>query len=153
MKFSKLFLFFLLIFAFAFPVNAQAASLLWDASTGTVDGYKVYYWNADLVDIPLNAPIPVADLIANPDVGVSQNVAPEVLRVEDIDTIFHLPADTRIAFTVSAYNTAGESDACTPVIYTSPSPPAPYSPATQKNIFDPPPEPLPSPESTTATVQ
>lgn len=156
MKF-KAFILLAIVFALFFspivPADAQAASLVWDPSTGVVGGYKVYYWNHDLSTIPVDAPIPVADLIANPEVGISQDIAATVTRVEDIDTVFHIPYDTRVAFAVSAYNTAGESDACTPVIYTSPSPPANYSPASQRNIFDPPPEPLPAPGDPVATIE
>ena len=85
---------------------APAASLVWDNSSGTVDGYKVYYGTSS----------------SNPsntiDVGNTTQY--------DIDSL-PLTENTQYYFCVSAYNTAGESDPCAPVAYTpaDTTPPAP----------------------------
>ena len=75
----------------------SAATLVWDASTGTVDGYKVHYGTS-----PTNHPNTV-------DVGSTTQYS--------IDTL-PLSENTQYYFCVSAYNTAGESDPCAPVAYT-----------------------------------
>ena len=87
--------------------NGYAASLVWDASSGTVDGYKVHYGTS-----PTNHPNTV-------DVGNNTQYSIDALPLSE---------NTQYYFCVSAYNTAGESDRCAPVAYTPadstpPSPP------------------------------
>lgn len=85
---------------------AAAATLAWDSSSGTVDGYKVYYGT--------NASSPSKSV----DVGNTTRY--------DIDKL-PLSENTQYFFCVSAYNTAGESNPCPPVAYTpaDTTPPAP----------------------------
>ena len=86
----------------------SAATLVWDASTGTVDGYKVYYGTS-----PSNPGSAV-------DVGNTTQLGIDALP---------LSQGTQYYFCVAAYNAAGESAPCAPVAYTpadttSPLPPA-----------------------------
>lgn len=86
--------------------SGSAATLVWDASSGTVDGYRVYYGTS-----------------SNPSTNVNVGNTTQY----DIDRL-PLSENTQYYFRVSAYNTAGESDPCTPVAYTPadttpPSPP------------------------------
>ena len=87
--------------------TGSAATLVWDASTGTVDGYRVHY----------------GTIIGNPtksiDVGNTTQYSIDSLPLSE---------NTQYYFCVSAYNTAGESDPCAPVAYspadtTPPTPP------------------------------
>ena len=84
----------------------SAATLVWDASTGTVDGYKVHYGTS-----PTNHPNTV-------DVGSTTQYSLDKLPLSE---------NTQYYFCVSAYNTAGESGRCAPVAYTpaDSTPPAP----------------------------
>ena len=96
----------LLLFSAAVSL-ATAATLAWDASSGTVNGYKVYYGT--------NA--------SNPSKSIDVGNATQY----NIDKL-PLAENTQYYFCVSAYNTAGESDPCPPVAYTPadttpPSPP------------------------------
>jgi hypothetical protein len=75
----------------------SAATLVWDASTGTVDGYRVHYGTS-----PTNHPNTV-------DVGSTTQYSIDSLPLSE---------NTQYYFCVSAYNTAGESDPCAPVAYT-----------------------------------
>ena len=75
----------------------SAATLVWDASTGTVDGYKVYYGTSSTN--PSNTV----------DVGDTTQYSIDSLPLSE---------NTQYYFCVSAYNTAGESDPCAPVAYT-----------------------------------
>ena len=95
-----------LILVFAVIPVVSAATLVWDASSGTVDGYKVHYGTS-----PTNHPNTV-------DVGSTTQYA--------IDTL-PLSENTQYYFCVSAYNSAGESGRCAPVAYTpaDSTPPAP----------------------------
>ena len=83
-----------------------AATLVWDASSGTVDGYIVYYgtsWsNASSVDVGNTTQF----------------------------NIDRLPLTENMQyFAISAYNSAGESDPCDPIAYT-PSDTTPPQPPT-----------------------
>ena len=99
--------FMTILFLCAVVSLVSAADLVWDASSGTVDGYKVYYGT--------NA--------SNPSKSV--NVGNKTQY--DIDKL-PLAENTQYYFCVTAYNTAGESNPCPPVAYTPadttpPSPP------------------------------
>ena len=95
--------------AFAFlynPAVSNAKTLIWSASSGQVDGYKVY-WSTR------------RDSLTNSrDVGNSTRY--------DID---RLPLSEGVTYylRVSAYNAAGESPPCAPVVFTpgDNTPPAP----------------------------
>jgi hypothetical protein len=87
--------------------SAFAASLAWNACSGDVDGYKVYY-------------------------GTNATNPSSMINVGDVTqySIDSLPLNEnqQYYFCVSAYNAAGESDPCAPVAYTPadttpPSPP------------------------------
>ena len=95
-----------LVMAFTIVSVGSAATLVWDASSGTVDGYNVHYGTS-----PTNHPNTV-------DVGSTTQYA--------IDTL-PLSENTQYYFCVSAYNSAGESGRCAPVAYTpaDSTPPAP----------------------------
>ena len=95
-----------LLFFSAAVSLATAATLAWDSSSGTVDGYKVYYGT--------NA--------SNPSKSIDVGNATQY----DIDKL-PLTENTQYFFCVSAYNTAGESNPCPPVAYTpaDTTPPAP----------------------------
>ena len=75
----------------------SAATLVWDASTGTVDGYKVHYGTSSSTPS------------ATVDVGDTTQYSIDSLPLSE---------NTQYYFCVSAYNTAGESDPCAPVAYT-----------------------------------
>ena len=75
----------------------SAATLVWDDSSGTVDGYRVHYGTS-----PTNHPNTV-------DVGSKTQYSIDSLPLSE---------NTQYYFCVSAYNTAGESDPCAPVAYT-----------------------------------
>ena len=79
------------------PIASSAATLVWDASSGTVDGYKVY-WG-----------INSSDQSNSTDVG---NVTQYNLD--------NLPLSEGVTYYifVSAYNEAGESSPCAPVVFT-----------------------------------
>ena len=101
---KKLLLAFLLVLFTAIP--ALAASLVWDASTGQVDGYIVYF-----------GPTSGDHAQFHYDVGTPTTC--------DIDLLNLVPG-TEYTFTVRAYNSAGESGDSNAVTYTRPaySPPA-----------------------------
>ncbi len=86
--------------------NAFAANLVWDAATGSVDGYKVYYGTS----------------ASNPSNSVNAGSA----TAYNIDKL-NLSENVQYFFCVSAYNDAGESVPCPPVAYTpaDSTPPAP----------------------------
>jgi hypothetical protein len=85
---------------------ATAANLIWNPSSGTVDGYKVHYGTST----------------GNPtetiDVGNTNQYSLDALSLSE---------NTQYYFCVSAYNTAGESEPCAPVAFTpaDATPPAP----------------------------
>ena len=91
-------LFLVLIFLLVSFGIASATDLRWDASTGIVDGYNVYYTD-EITDF-------------NFDAG-------NVLEILDIDTNLQLLADTTYTFTMKAYNNVGESPVSNTVIYTT----------------------------------
>ena len=95
-----------LILVFSAISVVSAATLVWDASSGTVDGYKVHYGTS-----PTNHPNTV-------DVGNKTQYSVDSLPLSE---------NTQYYFCVSAYNSAGEGDRCTPVAYTpaDSTPPAP----------------------------
>jgi hypothetical protein len=86
-----------MLLVFTTVAVVSAASLVWDASTGTVDGYNVYY-------------------------GTSATNPSESVNVGNVTqySIDSLPLSENVQYylSVSAYNTAGESDPCAPVAYT-----------------------------------
>ena len=94
------------IIFFATISVVSAATLLWDPSSGTVDGYKVYYGTSSTH--PTN-------MI---DVGTATRLPIDPLPLSE---------NTQYFFCVTAYNTAGESPPCAPVAYTpaDTTPPAP----------------------------
>ena len=75
---------------------AGAATLVWNASSGTVDGYVVY-WGTN-----------ASDRSNSTDVGNS--------TLYDLD---NLPLSEGVTYylSVAAYNAAGESPPCAPVVY------------------------------------
>ena len=90
----------------AFVFNVNSATLVWNPSSGTVDGYKVYYGTSS--SNPTNTI----------DVGNVTQYAIDPLPLSE---------NTQYYFCVSAYNTAGESAPCAPVALTpaDSTPPAP----------------------------
>jgi len=107
---KKLNIILLAILALSFAVTTSAATLVWDASTGVVEGYVVYYGAGDM-----STPIDRDD----PAVGV-YNVAGDTTRVENIETLFSIPPGTAAWFAVSAWNATGESLPCAPVDFLRP---------------------------------
>jgi len=95
-----------LMMTFIMVSAPSAASLAWDSSSGTVDGYKLHYGTS-----PTNHPNTV-------DVGNTTQYSIDSLPLSE---------NTQYYFCVSAYNTAGESAPCAPVAYTvsDSTPPAP----------------------------
>jgi type 1 fimbria pilin len=95
-----------LILVFAAISVASAATLVWNDSTGTVNGYKIHY-GASATNHPNTV-----------DVGSTTQYS--------IDTL-PLSENTQYYFCISAYNSAGESERCAPVAYTpaDTTPPAP----------------------------
>jgi len=89
--------FTLILFTLAAGLSS-AASLAWNSSSGTVEGYKVYYGTN----------------VSNP----SNSVDVGTVTQYNIDTL-GLSENVQYYFCVSAYNTAGESAPCSPVAYTS----------------------------------
>jgi hypothetical protein len=75
----------------------QAETLVWDASSGTVDGYNVYYGTNH------------SDHSNYRDVGNTTQL--------DLN---NLPLSEGVTYylCVSAYNSAGESPPCAPVVFT-----------------------------------
>lgn len=76
---------------------ASAATLVWNSSSGTVDGYKVHYGTSS--SNPSNSV----------DVGDTTQYSLESLPLSE---------NTQYFFCISAYNTAGESAPCSPVAFT-----------------------------------
>ncbi len=96
-------LFFFLLAAF----DSHAATLSWGSSSGNPDGYKIYYGTS------------ATNVSKAKDVG---NVT-----AYNLDKL-SLSENVQYYFSVSAYNAAGESAPCPPVVYTAgdttpPSPP------------------------------
>ena len=90
----------------ALPSIGGAETLIWTASTGTVDGYKVYYGTSQ------------GDLSAYADAGD---------RTEyDLDRL-PLVENRTYYLCISAFNQVGESPPCAPVVFTpgDNTPPAP----------------------------
>ena len=79
------------------PTASSAATLVWDASSGTVDGYRVY-WSTN---------------------SSEQSNSTDVGNVTQYD-LSKLPLLEGVTYYlgVSAYNAAGESQPCTPVTFT-----------------------------------
>ena len=86
-----------LIVLFFTPTIISAETLVWDASSGTVNGYNVYYGTTP------------GDQSNYRDVG----------NVTQLD-LNNLPLSEGVTYylSVSAYNEAGESLPCTPVVFT-----------------------------------
>lgn len=96
-----------LILVFAAISIVSAATLVWDSSSGTVDGYKVYYGTS----------------ASNPSSSVNVGNVTQY----SIDAL-PLSENVQYFLSVSAFNTAGESAPCAPVAYspadtTPPTPP------------------------------
>jgi hypothetical protein len=96
MKIQK-FIIITFVLLFLLGSNVNAAQLEWDPSSGTVDGYNVYYGTS----------------ATNP--GKSVNVGDTTQY--SIDSL-PLSENVQYYFCVSAYNSAGESAPCAPVAYT-----------------------------------
>ena len=79
------------------PIESSAATLVWDASSGTVDGYRVY-WSTNS-----------SDRSNSTDVGNTTQY-----------NLNNLPLSEGVTYyiCVSAYNTDGESPPCAPVVFT-----------------------------------
>jgi hypothetical protein len=88
------------------PSIGLTATLVWDPSAGVVDGYKVYWGTSS--SNPTN----------NIDVGPRAAYNLDLLPLSEGVTYY---------ISVSAYNSAGESARCAPVVYTlgDNTPPAP----------------------------
>jgi len=88
------------------PSSSWAATLVWDPSRGVVDGYKVYWGTSR----------------NNPSDSI--DVGPRAAYHLD-----NLPLSEGVTYyiSVSAYNSAGESPRCAPVVFTpgDNTPPAP----------------------------
>ena len=86
-----------LIALFFTPAATSAETLVWDASSGSVDGYNVYYGTRP------------GDHSNYHDVG----------KVTQLD-LNNLPLSEGVTYylSVSAYNEAGESPPCAPVVFT-----------------------------------
>ncbi len=97
---------FMTILALITPFVSFSATLVWDPSRGVVDGY-IIYWGTDRY---------------NP----SENVDVGPRAAYNLD---RLPLSEGVTYyiSVSAYNSAGESARCSPVVYTpgDNTPPAP----------------------------
>jgi hypothetical protein len=104
---KKLNMILMAILVLSFAVTTNAASLVWDPSTGTVEGYVVYYGAGEM---------PAVIDRDDPAVGV-YNVAGDTTRVENIETLFSIPPGALAWFAVSAWNAAGESLPCAPVAF------------------------------------
>lgn len=89
-----------------FAPSVWAASLVWDPNTDAVDGYKVYYGTSK------------TNLSKVVDVGKATQCNLDKLPLTEKVQYF---------FSVSAYNSAGESGKTTPLSYTpaDTTPPAP----------------------------
>jgi hypothetical protein len=95
-----------LLLILVFAAHANGASLVWNASQGVVDGYKLHYGtNASQTSNSVN-------------VGSATQY--------NIDKL-NLSENVQYYFCISAYNSAGESAPCPPVAYTpaDSTPPAP----------------------------
>ncbi len=79
------------------PASTAAETLVWDTSSGTVDGYKVY-WGTNSTDRSNST-----------DVG-------NILQYD----LNNLPLSEGVTYylSVSAYNAVGESQPCAPVVFT-----------------------------------
>lgn len=88
----------ILIFMFCAGI-ANAASLKWNASTGVVDGYNVYF-SSEGIDY-------------NKDVG-------NVIEIQNIDSELNLYPGKEYIFTVTAYNVMGESEPSNTASYNVP---------------------------------
>lgn len=97
---------FLIIALFFTSFAAGAATLRWGASSGEVDGYKVYIGTS---------PSSTSDSV---DVGNVTSYSIDKLPLND---------EVQYYFCVTAYNEVGESPPCDPVAYTTQdsTPPAP----------------------------
>jgi len=118
---KKLKIILLAILVLSFAVATSAASLVWDASTGTVEGYVVYYGAGEM-------PATI-DRDDEENVGV-YNVAGDLTRVDDIETLFSIPVGAFAWFAVSAWNVTGESLPCAPVAFARPG----YEPRSDRGI-------------------
>jgi hypothetical protein len=99
----------------AFSASVWAATLVWDPNTDQVDGYKVYYGTSQ------------SSLNDSLDVGNSTNCNLDQLPLSE---------NVQYYFSVSAYNTAGESGKTSPLSYT-PADSTPPSPPTGLEAFLP----------------
>ena len=82
---------------FAAPAISKAETLVWDASSGIVEGYNVYYGTSP------------SDQSNYRDVGNTTQLDLNNLPLSDGVTYY---------LCVSAYNSAGESPPCAPVVFT-----------------------------------
>ena len=84
----------------AMAMTANAATLRWDASTGEVDGYNIYFTD-----------------------GIENFTAPVggVTEVLDIDNTFNLLPGKTYTFSVTAWNSVGESGPSNEAVYVTAS--------------------------------
>lgn len=94
-EYTKATMLFLML-VFYLVSTASADTLVWEASPGTVDGYKVYYGTGS---------------------GSSKAVDVGNTTQYNIDSL-PLSDNTQYYLCVSAYNAAGESDPCPSIAYT-----------------------------------
>ena len=89
----------LLIFLIGFYSNAIGATLSWNASTGEVTGYRLYYSTTE------------GSYIQNVDVGNVTSYSTDSLSLTEGTTYY---------FVVTAYNSAGESGYSNMILWTPP---------------------------------
>ena len=100
MKFFKTIIaVYLMVFMYQAAWGAEPVNLRWDASTGEVDGYNIYF--TDITD----------------DFNYDAGNATEVL---DIVNTLNLHPGTTYTFTATAYNQMGESAESNSATYTTP---------------------------------
>jgi len=104
---TRMVLFISIIVILLAPSFGFTATLVWDPSKGVVDGYKVY-WGTSRSN-------PTNNIDVGPRAAYNLNLLP-------------LSEGVTYYISVSAYNSAGESARCTPVVFTPndntpPSPP------------------------------
>jgi len=98
----KLFMFSILVILIMFANIASAATLKWDASTGDVDGYIVYYGTV------------AGEYPHNKDVK-------NVTLLENMEAVLHLHSEIQYFLGIAAYNSTGESGLSNIATYTRPA--------------------------------
>jgi hypothetical protein len=101
--------------------QAGAETLSWGASTGVVEGYKVYYQMTALTGEPCNSDT----FVNNIDVGNTTSCSTDILP---------LSQGVQYCIAVTAYNSAGESRHTESVVWTLGDVTPPLSPIGLKQI-------------------